>query len=418
MAAAFVLATLEHEYRDGFEGLVHATDWRSIGWTYIATTDLVGEEHTQHRRELLIGAIDRDPDNLLAQMALRYERRRDPDLDKDEKERELYLKQYGQWLQDQAAELGSGLVPLEARLLHTATAVELNRLVYEVPLCKRKSGAPPKRTTAMDRAIELFDVVDELEDGDPFKESLKPIVAVLILHAHRLPYDERLRMGRKLTAGDENRLWQWREGIENSVRAEYDDACRLVEQAADLRDLVKTPEFRRRYPEQARSDMLEIAPFEPLSERLREAGYTRPTALIDARITDGGLARYLGVTGHAVVRLQEAARLVDDIDATLDDFRYEIFAALWDTGVCSIGDLSKYRVEELTGTVETAAERRGLNFPRTDPPDRRNLEAWLEKPSRKGLSRILGRGGSSGQHVGREAGDLRLLVGGSSVPQH
>ncbi|MBT2538944.1 hypothetical protein [Arthrobacter sp. ISL-69] len=67
LAAAFVVATLA-EHEQGFEGLCGATDWRSIGLQYLATTGHALEE--VHQKLLLANAVNVDPENLLASTAL------------------------------------------------------------------------------------------------------------------------------------------------------------------------------------------------------------------------------------------------------------------------------------------------------------------------------------------------------------
>lgn len=68
MAAAFILATLAPHYQ-GFKGLGGATDWRSIGLHFIATTDFEG--HKDEQILLLARAMELDPENLPAEAAMR-----------------------------------------------------------------------------------------------------------------------------------------------------------------------------------------------------------------------------------------------------------------------------------------------------------------------------------------------------------
>jgi hypothetical protein len=69
LAAAVVLTTLAEKH-DGFEGLCEATDWRSLGLHYVATTDF--EDSPEEARPLLARAAELDPDNLSAQVAWRH----------------------------------------------------------------------------------------------------------------------------------------------------------------------------------------------------------------------------------------------------------------------------------------------------------------------------------------------------------
>ncbi|WP_461171993.1 hypothetical protein M1D93_13220 [Arthrobacter sp. Z1-9] len=86
MAAAFILATLAEHY-EGYEGFCGATDWRSIGLHYLATTDYNG--HRAEQRALLYRALNFDYKNNLAEVTLQNLLHRDS---KDDKELEKYAE--------------------------------------------------------------------------------------------------------------------------------------------------------------------------------------------------------------------------------------------------------------------------------------------------------------------------------------
>lgn len=67
LAAAFIVATLAEHYQ-GYEGLCGATDWRSIGLQYLATTGR-GLDETA-RKVVLARSVELDPQNLLAEASL------------------------------------------------------------------------------------------------------------------------------------------------------------------------------------------------------------------------------------------------------------------------------------------------------------------------------------------------------------
>ena len=67
LAAAFVVTTLA-EHEEGYEGFCGASDWRSIGLQYLATTDHIFNE--EHQKLLLARAVELDPENLLASASL------------------------------------------------------------------------------------------------------------------------------------------------------------------------------------------------------------------------------------------------------------------------------------------------------------------------------------------------------------
>ncbi|HWK92796.1 MAG TPA: hypothetical protein VNR17_11105 [Luteimicrobium sp.] len=75
-AAAVVMTTLARAYPDDFRGLCGATDWRSLGLHYVATTDF--QDDRDEQRRILARSLERDPGNWLAQLAyhnvtMRYE---------------------------------------------------------------------------------------------------------------------------------------------------------------------------------------------------------------------------------------------------------------------------------------------------------------------------------------------------------
>lgn len=96
IAAAFVLSTIA-KHHQGFEGLCGATDWRSVGQQFIATTDC--SSNAEYSCRLLASAMELDPKNLLAEVALQNKMHR---RSTDRRELESYAK----WLWDKQSKLG------------------------------------------------------------------------------------------------------------------------------------------------------------------------------------------------------------------------------------------------------------------------------------------------------------------------
>ncbi len=130
MVAALILTTLAMHYaKKDYVGLAGATEWKSVGWTYAARQFTahgpVGEAADPKRaRRMLFNAIRDDPANLNAQIAFMNERYRKSTLPDD-------LARYLKWIETTLADNRWGswtkMPAVRARLLHTATAVALNR---------------------------------------------------------------------------------------------------------------------------------------------------------------------------------------------------------------------------------------------------------------------------------------------------
>lgn len=72
MAAAFVLAAMATEHPSIRRGLAGTTDWKSLGYHYIASTLPSGKDTKDRTTELLASALNEDPENRLARLAFRH----------------------------------------------------------------------------------------------------------------------------------------------------------------------------------------------------------------------------------------------------------------------------------------------------------------------------------------------------------
>ncbi|MDQ8042912.1 hypothetical protein RDI86_13680 [Cellulosimicrobium sp. XJ-DQ-B-000] len=117
-AAAVVLLTLARHHA-GFEGLCGATSWRSLALQYVAQSDLT--DAPDRERELLARAVDVDPRNDLAQVALAHAEGRHHTLRED-------LDAYGRWLDRFVARTAgrSGYRSLRLRAQYSRAATTVN----------------------------------------------------------------------------------------------------------------------------------------------------------------------------------------------------------------------------------------------------------------------------------------------------
>ncbi|WP_409142006.1 hypothetical protein [Cellulosimicrobium sp. RS] len=117
-AAAVVLLTLARHHA-GFEGLCGATSWRSLALQYVAQSDLT--DAPDRERELLARAVDVDPRNDLAQVALAHAEGRHHTLRED-------LDAYGDWLDRfvTRSEGRSGYRSLRLRAQYSRAATTVN----------------------------------------------------------------------------------------------------------------------------------------------------------------------------------------------------------------------------------------------------------------------------------------------------
>lgn len=189
MAAAIVVANLA-SYHRGFEGLCGASEWRSIGLQYIATTDFGHDP--ENAQPILAYAVEWDPQNLLAELALQYNRYRTSD-------NKAELLAYVEWIQtgiskcmeqvnvknndhgdDQShkaiAHPKRGHRDLYRRLLlnHVVAALNL-RDIKVLP----NDDVIVRETAARNNARLLMqDLHDERPEPGNFREIMRPVAAI------------------------------------------------------------------------------------------------------------------------------------------------------------------------------------------------------------------------------------------------
>ncbi|AOT02264.1 hypothetical protein ASPU41_01795 [Arthrobacter sp. U41] len=213
MAAAFILTTIATRHQ-GFEGLCGATDWRSVGLQFIATTDFNDAE--DRCRMLLARATDFDPKNLLAEVALQnkmHRRSTDP--------REL--ESYAEWLWKKQSELGQRGRNGKLASPEFASLLLRLRLTYLCVTLNLASSSAGYIIGAEPRAV-AHELMKSLKapspDSEPLALQMRARAAVLCA-AFDCP----------VTADEDFNTWQ-REGLESPAPyPAYSAACHYAREA-------------------------------------------------------------------------------------------------------------------------------------------------------------------------------------------
>ncbi len=374
MAAAFVLLTLDAGYASGFEALAGAREWQSVGWQYEASRPSTSREA---KIALLSRAIQRDPGNLPAQMALQFELyRREQDDD--------VLERYEAWLVANAASTVATDNPyLRLRLLHSATAVALNR--HEMRERWSRQGSSRSAARAIELSEQLKRQVRQLKRADPFRVTLEPVAQVLsaVAKSSEVPYQVTTMLGSPTLDFDLACFYasrsQDRQALDRlaSTMARPDGRAMVL---ADpfLQTLAASASFRTRYPGTARTDWLTLDIVSENAVALRSAGLDTPALFNSATENMSGLADYLG--GQLVLdRLVGLARMTLALPLTLADLRVEIVAILIDEGMFQLSDLRGRPMDEVVDAVTTALENRLLAM---DAAQLASFTSWTRDYSR------------------------------------
>ncbi|MGN0113267.1 MAG: hypothetical protein ACI38P_16535 [Cellulosimicrobium funkei] len=370
-AAAVVLLTLARHHA-GFEGLCGATSWRSLALQYVAQSDLT--DAPDRERELLARAVDVDPRNDLAQVALAHAEGRHHTLRED-------LDAYGDWLDRfvSRSEGRSGYRSLRLRAQYSraattvnasfaprrdgddpagrldATAVDAVRALLEALAVERAAG----REDAL--VVRLQDAVESLyRQAEAAARALEPVAAQGVPPApgtepsgRTEPSDlsetarsaetprERLRRAYRAALARDP------EGADppspTTPTGEYNLACTYAVRTKplDAADALRTTDHLRRAvvladlrawlhddpmlaayrerPEYAAEfgqdplDLLVVAPFARYSPALRAWGLTTEQRIVAVPPPD--LAALLGTTPEEAARVRAAAHLAADLPA-------------------------------------------------------------------------------------------------------
>ncbi|WP_171468279.1 hypothetical protein [Cellulosimicrobium sp. 72-3] len=364
-AAAVVLLTLARHHA-GFEGLCGATSWRSLALQYVAQSDLT--DAPDRERELLARAVDVDPRNDLAQVALAHAEGRHQTLRED-------LDAYGDWLDRfvTRSEGRSGYRSLRLRAQYSraattvnacfapgrdgddpaggldATAVDAVRALLEALAVERAAG----REDAL--VVRLQDAVESLyRQAEAAARALEPVAAQGAPAAPRTDPSGRTEPSETAETPRERLRRAYRaalardpEGADppspTTPTGEYNLACTYAVRTKplDAADALRTTDQLRRAvvladlrtwlhddpmlaayrerPEYAAEfgqdplDLLSVAPFARYAPALRAWGLTTEQRIVAVPPPD--LAALLGTTPEEAARVRAAAHLAADLPA-------------------------------------------------------------------------------------------------------
>jgi hypothetical protein len=384
MIAGFVVGKLAEKHRADFEGLCGAEDWRSIGLHYIATTDL--DRTTDSSLEILAGALDFDPNNRPALIALKHTLYRNAEDD-------LTLRYYGNWLLGQSNQLHGkpksqekqetqevressasqdcdgqsnsvAYLNLHRRILLTYFVTVVN---YRA-LTNQDKAHWPSSTDISTASTRLINLLQERTVDRPagWKKS-DPLPENFLTHARRQAQNLLFNLPHAATAPDE---WQSPPSGGLGALAAYNVACTtpppadpLKQQALtellkvafsdkDLRDrglhdpeLAKHrahPVFSASFDLPGRQDPWELEPLASYRERLKMIGI-RTAGQILGSADRFELMAYLGMPRLQYQQLLRFAMVIDaaqnstgEFPATISENWVEIIESLLDRGLLKL----------------------------------------------------------------------------------
>lgn len=176
IAAAAIVVTLS-KANTGFDGLCGAEDWRSVGLHYVATSRYLDDDDVQRR--LLVKALDYDPHNFLAEVALQHlERRQSKDADE--------IQEYIDWLDARSDNLVQESENLKIRKGYEAAhrRMQLTSLALRLNRNWEKDWEPKKHVWKVDedtrgRAVELLSELESSENRADVLIAQQRLAAVL-----------------------------------------------------------------------------------------------------------------------------------------------------------------------------------------------------------------------------------------------
>jgi len=375
LAAAVVVTTLA-KHHHGFDGLCGATDWRSLGLHYVATTDLRGSDQ---ERQVLARAVGYDPDNMLAQVAYRHSIDRAA-TDKDR------LSRYADWLSEVLARVdddarplldGEGRRELRRRVLHTRVATLIN-------LYFASGNRGPVEIRCATAARELISCLENRGQHEP----VSPLAQY-----HWACYDATSMLDDFTSAADSEKDRSAREAsvaFRLSLAAPHPDLGAWMSKDPQLQDLRKSASYRQLFGDELRTHFLSLPPFFPYAAALRKLGLTtaEDLALCAPMLyaTDSTwLQNYVGIDASSARRLATLGELGASIPGELAKYRVEMCSELLDRkSAYSILDQPPSGPEagDLARSLhEAIADRCGQG------PDVALTEAWLASLHEQELER-------------------------------
>lgn len=407
LAAAAILIEVSKKYW-GFDGLCGATDWRSVGLHFIATTDALNDKH--RATTLLTCAVDDDPKNRLAVLALNWRRHRYA-TGADE------IHRHATWLMGEYEEVRGqkeGYGALRNRIV----------LNYLTAVCTLRSipGNEDAEQQAGMHAVRLLESLHD--DASELANGMRHIVAVtmrrLIPEMTGPPPADMLSSGETKEIDWRPDEWMAHDWLERANRdadphVKYALACYyaqlkapqieksigLLKDALLMPDLLKwagrdpslvplhrNPEFARLVGKAPRTQWLEVEPFAGHKTKLAKIGIAHPTQLAAAESTPlvlmrppaVALAAYLGVGALELTALVRAANFCVAVEAQgvdFGDFEFEVTSELLTWGITEIHQvslMSPRRREVLAQEISKSIGSRCVAG-----PDSATVSAWLAK---------------------------------------
>jgi hypothetical protein len=394
LAAAVILTTLA-ERHPGFEGLCGATDWRSVGLHYVATTDLRG---TQEARSLLAMATELDPDNLSAQVAWRYAVYREATKASD-------LATYIAWLDTTIEDITEaegrakvGYVAMRQRMRYSRAAATVN-LHYAEDDPPTFDPRPQDQDGSRIRAAFAL-LVQELADESGttglrrLRRAARPGAAAMTSWAneHLLAddpiEDKNLRGWLHEPAGP---LGHYNLGCFYATRRGASDRPRAVThlryaideprlRAWMARDpqlrcaFEREPIYRRTFNPPPSSDLLALPPLEPFAAAFKKAGATSFRSLRRYLAAPGAVHHVVGPDRASARQVRETIQLAASVPGELASFRVELCRELFDRDVLDrLDELTSEQREKLAAKMARAIARRC-----NSTPDRSAVVGWLQ----------------------------------------
>ncbi|MFC9351476.1 hypothetical protein [Arthrobacter sp. NPDC057013] len=406
MASAYILVTLAKKHY-GFEGLCGATDWRSLGLHYIATTDTTMADERQ--KKLLGAAVDHDAGNMLAEVALQHA------LFRESTDKET-IKTYADWLSrkalamradiDRRAISEAGYSPLLHRVEKTFLSAVLNlppaswefhqlqsharqvaeRLVQELAPSKRYPiPAPLAQAMRLEAALAHHDLLDAKKSPDDL------YIQALRSTAPHTAYNAACSIAR-------NQGLAGKDEVERRLQYALSDE-RLKEWARrdpELAELRKSEDFLHFLGVKPRQDFWKLEAFEPYEKQLRRAGIARPSDLYAHEVGQSDISAYVQVSPLVIKRLSRLASLVRralavpeeaDANGRVGLYRVEVVGALVQAGIESPDEIhDEWLAAGAPGKAKTGQSgdfiiklQKSMEERLLMAPDGERLKSWLRQ---------------------------------------
>jgi hypothetical protein len=411
MVAAAILMVLSREHPSLKPGLAGATDWRSVGLQYIATTALNDDLSSEQRKIVLARAMKHDPDNLAASLAFRHT------LDRKAKEAQPLIA-YRNWLESFEKSLCDkrlGQSALRLRASYTRTIVAINAVFGSGPaqeVASKRVENAQHALANLRRLFEEFRAIDDLSDLIAVTEDNIIGLELLILD---LPEDK----GADSPNGAYNRACYYA-SKGDWKRAEVEDAIywppidssmlandnqkavalfRIAAADPELADWMRedpqlatfrtSGEYKAAFLKEPRSDFYALDPIQPFAKLLRAAGYGQFELL--ARLPSESALAHI-IPADAVVRgaMLELARLRCRFTEELaeQDWAVELLGCLVSLGLANVKALRSLPIKQKSKVASLVANSIERTF-RTKGDVRKPIEFWLigleEDSSPRGL---------------------------------